>query len=153
MPATPVDDLAPYVSLVQRWLTRAARENPLISSVDRDPSPDIVRWYVRMRGEEKAVTTVWLTLRDITLAYETYFMPAPEERQRECFEYLLRVNARLYGMRFAIGAEDAVYLCGQMPVHALDDDELDRILGSAYLYSEEHFRPAMRIGYGSRFRG
>ena len=32
-----------------------------------------------MRGEEKDITTVWLTLGQRTLRYETYVMPAPEE--------------------------------------------------------------------------
>ena len=30
--------------------------------------------------------------------------------------------------------------------------ELDRIVGSAYAYSEQYFRPAMTIGYESKFR-
>ncbi len=104
-----------------------------------------------MRGEEKAVITVWLTLGQRTLQYETYFMPAPEENVAACYEYLLRANTRLFAMRFAIGAEDAVYLVGQMPLSAVDDDELDRIIGSAYAYSEQYFRPAMSIGYASKF--
>jgi hypothetical protein len=60
---------------------------------------------------------------------------------------------RLFAMRFAIGPEDAVFLVGQLPVSAIDEDELDRIIGSAYAYSEQWFRPAMRIGYASKFPG
>ena len=37
------------------------------------------RWYVRLRGEQKDTFTVWFTLRQRTLHYETYVMPAPEE--------------------------------------------------------------------------
>ena len=35
----------------------------------------------------------------------------------------------------------------------VDDGELDRILGETYEYVERCFRPAMRIGYASRFKG
>jgi hypothetical protein len=105
-----------------------------------------------MRGEEKTLITVWLTLRERTLHYETYFMPAPEENLAACYEYLLRANTRLFAMRFAIGPEDAVYLVGQMPLSALDAEELDRIVGSAYAYSEQYFPPAMSIGYASKYR-
>ncbi len=105
-----------------------------------------------MRGEEKAVITVWLTLGQRTLSYETYFMPAPEENVEACYAYLLRANTRMFGVRFAIGAEDAVYLVGQMPLSALDEAELDRVVGSSYAYSERYFRPAMSLGYASRFR-
>ena len=31
--------------------------------------------------------------------------------------------------------------------------ELDRVVGSAYAYVEQWFRPAMRLGFGARFRG
>jgi hypothetical protein len=64
----------------------------------------------------------------------------------------MRANSRLFAMRFAIGAEDAVYLLGQLPLSAVDEEELDRIIGSAYAYSEQYFRPAMSLGYASRFR-
>ncbi len=94
---------------------------------------------------------MWLTLGQRTLHYETYFMPAPIEQQAACYEYLLKANLKLFGMRFAVGAEDAVYLVGQMPLSAVDGSELDRIVGSAYAYSERYFRSAMAIGYGSKF--
>ena len=42
---------------------------------------------------------------------------------------------------------------GHTPLSALDDDELDRIVGASYAYVEQWFRPAMRIGYASKFPG
>lgn len=146
--ATP-EELIALRALIDRWAAEALETNPLLNAVERNEELD--RWYLRMRGEEKAVITVWLTLRERTLHFETYFMPAPEERREECFEYLLRINPRLFAWRFSIGEEDAVYLVGQLPVGAIDEDELDRIAGSAYAYSEQYFRPAMRIGYATRF--
>ena len=142
------------VGLVTAWAGSVATDNPIVTNVERDAELD--RWYVRVRGEEKLVTTVWMTVREQTLHYETYFMPAPDENVAACFEYLLRANLRFYGMRFAVGVEDAVYLVGQLPFSAfvagVGHDELDRILGSAYAYSEECFRTAMSIGYASKFR-
>jgi len=58
----------------------------------------------------------------------------------------------LFAMRFAIGLEDAVYLLGQMPLSAIDEGELDRIVGSVYAYSEQYFPLAMSIGYASKYR-
>ena len=144
------EELAALTRLIQRWTQKEQATNPLLAAVDYDPG--LARWYVRMRGEEKAIITVWLTLRERTLHYETYFMPAPEENLEPCYEYLLRANMNLFGLRFAIGLEDAVYLVGQMPLSAIDDAELDRIVGSTYAYSERYFRPAMSIGYASKFR-
>jgi hypothetical protein len=95
---------------------------------------------------------VWLTLRQRTLHFETYFMPAPEENVAACYEYLLRANISLFAMRFAIGVEDAIYLVGQLPLVAVDEDEIDRVIGASWAYSERYFRPAMAIGYASVFK-
>ncbi len=152
MPVGPAseEELAELQGRIDAWADHEAATNPLVLAVDRDPARR--RWFVRLRGEEKSVTTVWLTLRERTLHYETQLMPDPEENREACFEYLLRVNTRLFGMRFAIGDEDAIYLVGQMPLRAVDEEELDRLVGSAYAYVEQYFRPAMTLGFASRFR-
>ena len=148
-PATP-EELKAFADLIDNWTSREKDSNPMLLAVDNDSEER--RWYVRMKGEEKTTTTVWLTLRQRTLHYETYFMPAPEENVAACYEYLLRANHGLFGMKFAIGPEDAVYLVGQMPLGAIDEDELDRIVGASWAYSERYFRPAMAIGYASVFK-
>jgi hypothetical protein len=145
--ARQLDEVAARIS---DWAERQLQAGGLLVAVDHDP--DARRWYARMRGEEKAVITVWLTLRERSLHHETQVMPAPEENVEACFEYLLRRNASLIGTRFALGAEDAVYLVGQIPVDEVGDDSLDLIAGSAYAYTEECFPTAMSIGFASRYR-
>jgi hypothetical protein len=149
-PASP-EQLATLEATIERWLARTADESAVLAAVDRDP--EMRRWFVRMRGEEKDFTTVWFTLGQRTLQYETYVMPAPDENHAALYEHLLRRNRTCNGVAFCIGDEDAIYLRGQLPWHAVDERELDRILGSMYAYVEAFFRPAMRIGFASRFRG
>ena len=149
-PATPAE-IARFTALIERWAEGELATNPLLTHVEAIPAER--RWLVRMRGEDKAVITVWLTLRERTLHYETYFIPAPEENVAQCWEYLLRLNARLYAVRFAIGDEDAVYLMGQLPLKAVDTEELDRIVGASYAYTEQYFRSALAIGFASRVGG
>ena len=132
------------------WFDRQLTENPVVAAVDRG-EPGDRRWYVRLAGEEKDTFTIWYHLGQRTLQYETYVMPAPEENHERFFEHLLRRNLEMFGAAFAIGAEDAVFLVGQVPNDTVDDGELDRVLGSLYAYVEQYFRPALRIGYASRF--
>jgi Putative bacterial sensory transduction regulator len=68
------------------------------------------------------------------------------------WQYLLTRNADLLGMAFALGAEDAVYLVGRVPVARIDDDELDRIVGASLAYTDECFPTAMALGYEGRYR-
>jgi hypothetical protein len=132
------------------WLENELNSNPVVAAVERG-EPSERRWYVRVLGESKDIFTIWFTLRQRTLHYETYVMPAPEENHAQFFEHLLRRNRKITGMSFCIGEEDAIFLAGSLPVHALDEGELDRILGSLYMYVEQFFQPALRIGFASRF--
>jgi hypothetical protein len=146
-------ELAALADRIEAWLERQRTGNPVVAAVERDEESGERRWFVRVRGEAKDVFTIWFHLRQRTLHYETYVMPAPEENHAELYEYLLRRNPRLHGAAFGIGVEDAIFLSGQLGNDALDDDELDRILGSLYMWVERFFQPALRIGFASRFAG
>lgn len=145
------DELDALGSRIETWLQRQLDENPVVAAVEKDVESDERRWFVRVHGEEKDVFTIWFHLRQRTLHYETYVMPAPEENHATFFEHLLRRNLKLYGAAFAIGDEDAIFLTGQLANQCVDHDELDRILGSLYQWVEQFFRPALRIGFASRF--
>jgi hypothetical protein len=144
------DELDRAAATIQSWAEGELRDNPMVLAVDHDPAER--RWYVRLQGEEKEVTTVWLTLRERTLHHEAYVLPAPEEDHARFYEYLLRTNRRLYGMAFEIGPEDAIYLRGQLALDWLDAGELDRIVGSTWQWSEDVFRTALGIGFASLLR-
>jgi hypothetical protein len=149
-----LDDLR---ARIDTWLNEFATDNPLVAAIDRGTSDDSPlgepRWYVRMVGEDKDFITVWLTLGQRTLRYETYVMPAPEENHADVMAYLLRRNDQLVGAHFSIGSEDAVYLRGEIPDTALSADELDRLLGTIYVAVESNFRALLRLAFASRFSG
>ena len=136
---------------IEEW-SRARLVDPddVVVAVDREP--DAGRWYLRLRGEEKDVVTVWLTIRQRTMYHEAQMMPAPETNVVETYEYLLRRNADLYQMRFALGPEDGVYLVGELPVSAVGPEELDRVIGSTLHYIEACFPTAMSIGFAGKYR-
>lgn len=141
---------------IDGWLEDFAADNPLVAAIDRGTSDDSPlgepRWYVRLVGEEKDFVTVWLTLGQRTLRYETYVMPAPEENHGQVADLLLRRNDASIGVHFSIGAEDAVYLRGSIPDNAVTAAEIDRVLGTVYTTVEANFRALIRLGFASRFR-
>jgi hypothetical protein len=144
-------ELVALAGRIEDWLARQLAENPVVAAVERDEESGERRWFVRVLGEAKDVFTIWFHLRQRTLHYETYVMPAPEENEGTLYQHLLRRNLKLYGAAFAIGEEEAIFLVGQIANSAVDDDELDRILGSLYQWVEQYFQPALRIGFASRF--
>ena len=135
---------------ITSWLMSMMERNDTIVAVDRG-EPDEHRWYVRMHGEEKEFTTVWFTLGQRTLRFETYVMPAPEENAEQLYEHVLRRNESLVGVHFSIGIEDAIFLRGELPLRMVDEDELDRVVGTLYATVERIFPTIIRIGFASHF--
>ena len=146
-PATP-QELDELEARITAWLDGELATNPMIDAVERG-RPGERRWYVRLRGEEKDVWTAWWTINQRTFRYETFLMPAPETHEQAFYEHLLIRNRELTGMNLEIGDEHAIFLAGSLPLHAVTDADLDRVLGSMWAYVERIFRPALRIGFPS----
>jgi Putative bacterial sensory transduction regulator len=135
---------------IDEWFAGFQADNPAIAAVDRGEG-DSMRWYVRMHGEAKEYITLWFTLGQRTLQYEAYVMPAPLENAALVYEQALRRNEKLVGVHFAIGVEDALFLRGELPLTALSEAELDRVVGSMYATVELAFPSLIRLGYPSHF--
>jgi hypothetical protein len=145
--------LEEYEAHLTGWLHGFAADNELFEAIDRSEPGDSnePRWYVRLRGEEKDHITIWFTLGQRTLRYEAYVLPAPQENVAAVYEMALRRNDRLVGVHFAIGVEDALFLRGELPLTALTEAELDRIIGSIYQYVEQTFPALIRLAFASKF--
>jgi hypothetical protein len=135
---------------IDEWLSTAHSQHPNVVAAQR-ATDEPGRWMVRLRGEAKEFTTIWLRLGQRTLRYETYVMPFPEENVTETFESVLRRNERLVGAHYALGAENALFLVGELVLSALDDRELDRIIGTLFATVEAQFVDLVRLGFASRF--
>jgi hypothetical protein len=145
--------LQDYAASIDAWLAGMAAGNPTFEAIDRGEPGDgnEPRWYVRLRGDEKDHITIWFTLGQRTLRYEAYVLPAPQENIAEVYELALRRNERLVGVHFAFGVEDALFLRGELPLAALTEPELDRIVGSLYMYTEQAFPALLRLAFASKF--
>ena len=109
-------------------------------------------WMIRLRGEEKNVIALWLTLRQRTVFLETQVMPAPEENLEALYKYLLVKNADLRDLHLALGLEEGIYLVGQIPVGEVTLERLDELVGATLHYVDEIFPTAMSMGLASLYR-
>lgn len=134
---------------VDRWLADLNDAHDHILAVERIDDGH-GRWLVRLRGEDKEFTAVWLSLGQRTIRFETHVLPAPEGNVAELYEYLLRRNDTLVGAHFSIGAEDAVFLRTELTLAELSAVELDRVLGTLYAQVEQCFQALLRIGFRRR---
>jgi putative sensory transduction regulator len=106
-------------------------------------------WAVLLNGEKKLSITVLVALRERTIAFESFFIRRPAENHAELYRMLLRANARVYGVRFALDDLGDVYLVGRLTVEAVTEEELDRIFGSILQTTDGMFMPAIEVGFAS----
>ncbi|MET0741457.1 MAG: YbjN domain-containing protein [Candidatus Nanopelagicales bacterium] len=107
---------------------------------------------VNLKGEHKLSTNLLLQVGAHSLLLEAFVVRHPDENHEAFYRFLLERNARLYGVHFAVDHLGDVYLVGRIPLHAVTEDELDRLLGCVLEYSDSTFDQALEIGFGSAIR-
>lgn len=132
-------DRAAAHAVVRRWAE--AHDGPVEQRDDQ--------WFVMLAGEHKRTVGVALSIGDHTLTLQSFFMRAPDEDVAGVYELLLRRNLRSYTVRFALHPDGDVLLVGVLPLAAVDDAELDRVLGQLLQVADETFDEALRRGFAS----
>jgi hypothetical protein len=123
--------------------------------IEHQPIPDDrghFHWLIRLKGDEKDVITLWLSLRQRTVHVETEVMAAPEENRETLYRYLLVKNAELRELHLAIGPEDGIYLMAQIPILEVTVERMDEVVGATLTYVEEIYPTAMTMGLASLYR-
>jgi hypothetical protein len=109
-------------------------------------------YAVTLPGIHKLTTVCHLVVGEHALRVEAFVMRAPDERHEQLWAWLLRRNARMYGVAFAIDGSGDVYLTGRVGLAGVTADELDRLLGSVLSYADESFDTMLEIGFSSAIR-
>ncbi|HEX5595328.1 MAG TPA: YbjN domain-containing protein [Micromonosporaceae bacterium] len=109
-------------------------------------------YAVTLPGTRKLKTICNLIVGEHALRVEAFVMRQPDERREELWAWLLRRNARMYGVAFAIDTVGDVYLIGRISLAAVTEEELDRLLGAVLTYADESFDPMLEIGFGTAIR-
>ncbi len=104
-------------------------------------------WLTALAGERKRSIPVYLELGGHTLAVESFFLAAPDEREVEVYRLLLDRHLRTYTCRFARAPTGDLLLVAVIPRHAVTVAELDRTLGQLLVTADETYWPAIRLGF------
>ncbi len=117
--------------------------------VDR-PKPGT--FVVTLPGERKLFTTVSLVVGDHALSINAFVARAPEENHEGVYRWILERNRRTYAVAFALDHLGDIFLSGRVPLTAVSDDELDRILGCVLEYSDGSFNILLELGFATAIR-
>jgi hypothetical protein len=115
-------------------------------------NPEPGAYLVKLAGTHKLATLTWLIAGQHSLHVEAFFCRQPDENHGTFYRFLLERNGRMYGVHFAVDRAGDVYLTGRLPVAAISEEEVDRLLGCVLTYSDEAFDQALKLGFGSAIK-
>lgn len=114
------------------------------------PAPG--RFFVTLPGTKKLQTNCWLQVGEHAMVVEAFVCRRPDEAHAEVYRFLLRRNAKLYGVHYTIDQVGDIYLVGRVGLHAVTADELDRILGQVVEAADGDFNTLLELGFASSIR-
>ncbi|MEU7531374.1 YbjN domain-containing protein [Saccharothrix sp. NPDC042600] len=105
------------------------------------------KFFVTLPGTKKLQTNCWLVVGRHALVVEAFVCRNPDEAHEDVFRFLLRRNAKLYGVHYTIDTRGDIYLVGRMALHAVTPEELDRVLGQVVEAADGDFNTLLEIGF------
>ncbi|GHJ58743.1 hypothetical protein NOK12_12610 [Nocardioides sp. OK12] len=115
-----------------------------------EPSPGLFSFA--LPGEKKLQTPVRLDVGAHALGVHAFVCRNPDENHERVWRWLLEKNLRLYAVAFAVDRTGDIYLDARLPLGAVDEAELDRLLGSVLTYADESFNAILELGFASSIR-
>ena len=109
-------------------------------------------FFVTLPGTKKLQTNCWLVLTPHALLVEAFVCRRPDENHEGVYRWLLQRNARLYGVHYTLDEVGDIHLVGRVGLHAVDDDELDRVLGQVLEAADGDFNTLIELGFATSIR-
>ena len=109
-------------------------------------------FFLTLPGEKKLQTHCALVIGDHSMSINAFVIRKPDENVDIVHEWLLKKNASLYCVAFAINELGDIYLVGRLPFSSITEQELDRVIGAVLQYSDSSFNPLLELGFSSAIR-
>jgi hypothetical protein len=109
-------------------------------------------YLLTLPGENKLQTHCALVVGDQSVSINAFVIRKPDENAAAVHEWLLKKNATMYCVAFAINELGDIYLVGRLPFSAVTEQELDRVIGAVLQYSDSSFNPLLELGFSSAIR-
>ncbi len=109
-------------------------------------------FLLTLPGERKLETHCALVVGDHSVSINAFIIRKPDENIEAVHEWLLKKNATMYCVAFAINELGDIYLVGRLPFNSITEKELDRVIGAVLQYSDSAFNPLLELGFSNAIR-
>ena len=107
---------------------------------------------VTLPGQTKIATHCALIVGDHTLSINAFVIRKPDDNADQVHAWCMLKNASMYGIAFATNEIGDIFLVGRLPLFAVNERELDRLIGSVLQYSDNSFNPLLELGFANAIR-
>jgi hypothetical protein len=109
-------------------------------------------FLITLPGEKKQQTHCALIIGDHSLSINAFVIRKPDEDENQVHAWCLQKNAKLHGIAFAINELLDIYIVGRLPLSAVTNQEIDRIIGIVLEVADSSFNLLLEIGFSSAIR-
>lgn len=124
----------------------------ILAKQDFEFTEDAGIFHLELPGVSKLKTPVRLEVGPHSLIADAFVCRRPDENFESVYRWLLERNARMFAFAFSIDALGDIYLSARLPHSAINEDEIDRILGSALSYADDAFNRILELGFATSIR-
>ncbi len=110
------------------------------------------RYFLTLPGTKKLQTNCWLHRTEHSLLIEAFVCRKPDEAHEQVYRFLLRRNAKLYGVHYTIDDRGDIYLIGRLGLPMVTPGELDKLLGQVLEAADGDFNTLLEIGFAGSIR-
>ncbi len=109
-------------------------------------------YFLTLPGERKLQTHCAIVVGDHSVSINAFVIRKPDENTEVVHEWLLKKNASMYCVAFALNELGDIFLVGRLPFHSITEKELDRVIGAVLQYSDSSFNPLLELGFSTAIR-
>ena len=109
-------------------------------------------YLITLPGEKKLQTHCALIVGNHSLSINAFVIRKPDDNEAAVHAWCLSKNASLYGIAFAINELRDIFLVGRIPLSAVTDREIDRLVGAVLQVSDSSFNPLLELGFANAIR-
>lgn len=113
---------------------------------------DADTFLISLPGEKKLQTHCALIVGNHSLSINAFVIRKPDDNEAEVHAWCLAKNASLYGVAFAINDVRDIFLVGRLPLSAVTDQEIDRLIGAVLQISDTSFNLLLELGFAHAIR-
>jgi len=109
-------------------------------------------FLITLPGEKKLQTHCALIIGDHSLSINAFVIRKPDDNVAAVHAWCMAKNAGMYGIAFATNELGDIFLVGRLPLSAVTDREIDRLIGAVLQYSDSSFNPLLELGFANAIR-